>query len=410
MSRRQVLLMSRRARYLVAVLFSFALLSGCSWFGSDDEPEEVQPNPLPKINKEVDVKILWTQSIGNGADDRAIKLKVAAYGGRIFAAAADGHVKALQPADGRIIWQQNVKNFYTKEELNNAFTKNLDTITGGVGAGGDLLVVGTASGEVLALHQSDGSLAWKTSSSSEVLSAPQVDDDLVIVQSIDGKVAAYDAIDGSRRWIYSTSVPALTLRGTAHPIIENELVIAGFANSKIAFLERDTGLAKFEQRVMVSEGNSDLERLVDIDGNMEVLNNVLYVASFQGRFVAIDIAGGRMLWVKEASSLAGIGSGFGNLYLAHADSQLASYNAATGSEVWSVDALLNRDITRPVASGSYVAVTDYEGYIHLLAQSDGRFVGRRKLDGNGIQGGLVAGDGRLYSMGDGGKLSALEIR
>ncbi|SVC58691.1 uncharacterized protein METZ01_LOCUS311545, partial [marine metagenome] len=28
--------------------------SGCSWFGSeDDEPEEIQPNPLPSIQEEV---------------------------------------------------------------------------------------------------------------------------------------------------------------------------------------------------------------------------------------------------------------------------------------------------------------------------------------------------------------------
>ncbi len=409
MTPRKVLIF-RPILYAATALFLLALLNGCSWFGSDDEPEEIKPNPLPRITKEVDVKVLWTQKIGKGTKDSAIRLGAAVYDGRIFAASTDGNVKALQPANGRVIWQQNVKDFYTKEELINAFTKNLDTITGGVGVGGDLVVVGTASGEVIALHQSDGSLAWKARATSEILSAPQADDDLVIVQSIDGKVAAYDAVDGTRRWIYSTSVPSLTLRGTATPIIGNDIVIAGFANSRVAFLDRETGLAKFEQRIMVSEGSSDLERLVDIDGNMEVLEGVLYAVSFQGRFVGIDITSNRLLWIKEASSVTGLGSGFGNLYLAHADSRLTAFNTDNGREVWSVEALLNRDITRPVTSGSYVAITDYEGYIHLLAQSDGRFVGRRKVDGSGVQGGLVAADGRFYAMGNGGKLSALEIR
>ncbi len=403
--------MSKGMALRLVTLFLLALLGSCSWFGGDDdEPEEIKPNPLPSINKEVSVKVLWNRNIGKGAEDRAIRLKPAIHGGRVFAASADGHVKALQPDGGRVIWEQKVKDFYTKQELSNAFTKDIDVITGGVGAGGDLVVVGAASGEVIAMHQSDGSLAWKVRSSSEVLSAPQVDDELVVVQSIDGKVAAFDALDGSRRWLYSTSVPSLTLRGTGTPIIVNDLVIAGFANSRIAFLDREKGLAKFEQRIAISEGSSDLERLVDIDGNMEIIGGVLYAVSFQGRFVGIDMASNRLLWEDEASSVMGLGSGFGNLYLAHADSQLTAFNTDNGREVWSVDALLNRNITTPVASGSYVAVTDYEGYVHLLAQADGRFVGRKKVDGDGVQGGLVAADGRLYAMGDGGKLSALEIR
>ena len=40
---------SRQMRLLVWFLALFAM-SGCSWFGGDDEPEEIKPNPLPSIN------------------------------------------------------------------------------------------------------------------------------------------------------------------------------------------------------------------------------------------------------------------------------------------------------------------------------------------------------------------------
>ena len=50
------------------------------------------------------------------------------------------------------------------------------------------------------------------------------------------------------------------------------------------------------------------------------------------------------------------------------------------------------------------------GYLHLVAQSDGRFVGRRKIDGSGVRSGVVAEDGRLYAMGNKGGLFVLEIR
>ena len=400
---------SHQIRLLVWFLAVLAM-SGCSWFGGDEEPEEIKPNSLERINEEVRLDVLWSHKIGGGSGDRAIRLRPAIIGGRVFAASTDGKIKALTADKGRVIWQKDIKDFYTKEELSFGFSKDLDAITGGVGSGGDLVVVGTGSGEILALNQSDGSLAWKSRVASEVLSQPQIDEDLVVVQSIDGKVAAYDAIDGSRKWIYMTNIPALTLRGTATPIISGDVILVGFSSGRVTLLQKDTGLSGLDTRVGVAQGDSDLERLVDIDGAMAMENGRLYAASFQGRIIGIDIATGRTLWSEEASSVSGVGTGFGNVYLARSDSQISAHNADNGREVWRVDALLHRDITAPVAIGSYLAFTDFEGYLHLMAQSDGRFVGRRKIDGTGARSGVVAEGGRLYAMGNKGSLFVLEIR
>jgi len=392
----------------LVVLMSFT--AGCSWFGDDDEPEEIKPNPLPKIQEEVGLRVVWSKKIGKGADDRAVKILPTVVDTRVFAGAPDGTVKALAIDNGREIWSVKIRNFYSKEELANAFSKDLDTITGGVGVGGDLVVLGSASGDLIALNQSDGTLAWRVSASSEILSPPLVNRDRVIAQTIDGKVTAYDSIDGERLWVYTMNTPPLSLRGTARPLFYGELVIAAFANGRVAFLDQEKGLAAYDQRIGIAQGSTDLERLVDIDGVMQIVEGKLYVASFQGRIVGIDISSGRLLWAEEISSLTGVGSGFGNVYAAHADSQLTAYNGDNGREIWNVDALLHRDITAPVTLGSYLAFTDFEGYAHVVAQSDGRFVGRRKIDGKGIKAGLVSAGGRLYALTDSGTLAAIEIK
>ncbi|MGI9321981.1 MAG: outer membrane protein assembly factor BamB [Pseudomonadales bacterium] len=385
-------------------------IGGCKSNG-DDEPEEIKPTSLKSFKEEVEVEVLWTRKLGKGPEDRAVKIRPAVVGGRVFAASADGTVAAMQASSGNLIWEVQIKDFYDKEELASAFGKDLDVITGGVGAGGDLVVVGTASGEVVALNLSDGSLAWRIPASSEVLAAPQVDRELVVVQTIDGKVAAYDATTGTRNWLYTTTTPALSLRGTATPVLAGEYIIVGFANGRLAMLDRSKGLAGFDERIAIAEGSSDLERLVDIDGNIAIApDGKLYVASFQGRLVGIDIAAGRLMWSEDSSSVVGVGLGFGNVYLSHADSRVTAYDATNGVTIWDVEALLHRDITAPIAIGSYVALTDYQGYVHLLAQADGRFVGRRKIDGDGIKSGLVVDSGRIYALGDGAKLTALEIR
>ena len=242
------------------------------------------------------------------------------------------------------------------------------------------------------------------------MSPPLVNATRVIAQTIDGKVTAYDAIDGQSLWVYTMNTPALTLRGTAQPMLFDETVIVGFANGRVAFLNEEKGLAEFDQRVGIAQGATDLERLVDIDGAMQIDDGKLFVASYQGRIVGIDISSGRMLWAEDLSSLNGVGTGFGNVYVAKADSQLTAYNAANGREIWNVDALLYRDITAPISIGSYLVFTDFEGYAHVVAQSDGRFVGRRKIDGSGVKAGLVSFGDRIYALTDSGTLAAIEIR
>ena len=391
------------------ILAMIALASGCSWF-TDEEEDTRQPAELTAIDIEVSLQRLWSNNIGRGAEDKQIKLLPGHSGSRVFAASADGTVKAIDFGTGRTIWEVNIEDFYSEAERLVAFSDSTDSITGGTGVGDDLVMVGSAAGEVLAIHQADGTLAWRAVTSSEILSPPQADSGIVVAQTIDGKVAAFDSQSGERKWIYSTSTPSLTLRGTS-TVILGDYVIAGFSNGRISVLDKARGLAVIDQRVAAPQGKSDLERLVDIDGIMIQRGAQLFVVSYQGNLMMIDLTRqGRHQMLKETSSAVGLGSGFGNIYLATADSEISAINMDTGKEAWETSALLYRDVTTPVAISSYLAIGDFEGYLHLMAQSDGRFVGREKIDKEGLTSQVVVDGSRIYIMGNSGRLSAYEIR
>ncbi|MBD3649267.1 MAG: outer membrane protein assembly factor BamB, partial [Pseudomonadales bacterium] len=345
-------------------------------------------------------------------EDRAVRLVPAISGSRIFAVSPDGNVMALNISTGKPVWEVEVQDLFSDEEQAAIFPEDIDAITGGVGIGGDLVVVAVVGGKLVALNQSDGSLAWQSDVTSEVLAPPAVDRDLVVSQSIDGKVAAYDALDGTRQWLYSTSVPSLTLRGTATPILLSDLVIAGFANGRIVALNRGQGLPVMDERIAIAQGKSDLERLIDIDGKMVVTLNgaQLFVASYQGNLAAVDLKERRVRWMKEASTVAGLGQGFGNIYISSADSRVAALDMENSRESWENEALLYRDITAPVAISSYIVVGDFEGYIHFIAQSDGRFTGRRRVDGDGVTSPPVVEGSRVYILANSGRLYSYEIR
>jgi outer membrane protein assembly factor BamB len=387
-------------------------LSACSWF-DDDEEVNKDPFPLQSIKTEVSLQTLWSRRVGSTDEDKYQRFVPAIDGDRLYAVGSDGKVVALTLDKGKTIWEANVLSILDSQRDTGFFGSSgssEELVSGGVGAGHDLVLLATNTGYLVALHQSDGSLAWQIRASSEILSPPQINDSIVVAQSVDGVLSGYDPDDGTRKWTFSTSSPKLTLRGTSTPILLADAVIAGFANGRVVMLDIARGLPQWEQKVAIGQGESELERLIDIDGQMVMETGRLFVASYQGQLVALDIASGKIGWQLPASSFVGVGGGFGNVYLAADNSVLTAFDMASSKEIWSIDALTYRDITAPASSGNYIAVGDLEGYVHLIAQSDGRFVGRKKVDGDGIRSTIVTKAGTLYVMGNGGKLSALRIR
>ena len=63
----------------------------------------------------------------------------------------------------------------------------------------------------------------------------------------------------------------------------------------------------------------------------------------------------------------------------------AVLSRSTGASEWRQDELRNRKLTAPEPVDDYVAVGDFEGYVHLLSRYDGRIVARARVDSKGIQ-------------------------
>ncbi len=400
---------SRATTYLSVLLFC----GGCSvWNNYFGDPEEaslkLEPKVLTRFDAEIRLEKLWDRNLGDDVNGREARLVPALVGSRIFAASVDGNAWALDASDGSQIWRVDVGEATGGSWFR--FRSESHIVSGGVGTGAELVFIGLTDGTLLALNQSDGSLSWQTKMTSEMLAPPQVGGDTVIVQSIDGRIIALDALDGEERWAFSTSVPALTLRGTTTPLIRGEFVVTGFANGRIAVLDLRTGIPRLDTKIAVAKGKSDLERLVDVDGAIVVDGSTLVAASYQGNIAAFDLQEGASRWIKELSSTAGLASGFGNIYAVRDNGHVTAFDVQNAKEVWESDALEYREVSTPFTLGSFVLMGDFDGYLHVLAQSDGRFVGRRRVDRKGIQSVAAVDGSRLYIIGNSGRLNAFEIR
>ena len=218
-------------------------------------------------------------------------------------------------------------------------------LSGGVGVYEDTLLVGSSEGYVLRLDANSGEKLWSTPLRGEILSAPQSNGKVVVAQTYDGRLQGLDYETGAILWTYDSNVPVLTIRGTSTPIFNNNQVYAGFANGR----------------------------------------------------------------QQKASSFSGVAQGFSNVYVADEDGTLTAYMRNGQGVRWTQGALAYRELSRPTPVSSYVVVGDFEGYVHVLSQVDGNFVGRFRVDDEGIRADMMSEANVLYVYGNSGELAAYEI-
>lgn len=410
----------RNGLLLTACILALAA-GGCSWFswvpglgGKDEEGDILKPAKLVSFTEEARVRQLWRASIGKGLGRKYLRLAPSLLADQVFAADGYGLVEARNRFTGKRIWRAEIAQDGQRGGMLRGIRlfdrKDPSFVSGGVGAGEGLVFIGTTQGALVALSAADGGEVWRTYVGSEILSRPTVGDDAVFVQTLDGRLLALELTDGAQRWSFDNQVPVLTLRGSAAPVFAGDIVYAGFANGMLSAIKTDNGEPLWEHRLMLPEGRSELDRMVDVDGTPLLAGPILYAASYQGRLKALRRTDGALAWQRETSSYLDLASGYGQIYLVDENDVVIAFDAQTSEEVWRQEGLYRRKLSSPVAFNNYVVVGDDDGHLHALAQSDGRFVSRRKLDGDGLRSAMALAEGRtLYVLGNSGALYALEI-
>ncbi len=354
------------------------------------EPADA-PEALTEIKETASSKILWQAKVGAAEDFEFSPVVEAGY---VYAAGATGDVVKLDAENGKQAWRVNVG----------------ENISGGVGVGGSLVLVGTQKGGVYA-YDITGKLQWKSKLSSEVLSAPKYFDGVVIVRTGDSRIYGINAEDGSRKWVYDRTSPALTLRSSAGVVVDGGAAYSGFAGGKMVAVRADNGKLLWEASVAQPKGVTEIERIADITSLPVFDGPLVYAVAYQGRIAAIDRISGRVIWNRDISSLTGLSIEDGRIFLAHNAGSVYALDYTTGKTFWRQAALKNRQLTKPVPMGNYTAVGDVEGYVHFLSRDDGAFVSRVKTSGSAVmpQMVLINSSTVLAQTRDGG-LYAIQVK
>jgi len=369
--------MTRTLRSVACALLAAAIGAGCaslsqspltSWMTSVPVPSFAwltggshKPGPLPELVATVNPRIDWQQSVGKAGPGFAPAITPSA----IYAAATDGTLVRVDPATGRVEWKVAAGH----------------VLSAGPGAGASLVVVGTDKGDVLAFD-AQGKPRWSARVSSEVIAPPRVTESIVIVFSGDGRIYGLSTNDGKTVWVDPHANPPLTVRNAAGGVVSRGGLFVGTAGGRLLAIDAQTGAIAWDGTVATPKGATELERIADVTSLPYVDDKEACAAAYQGRVACFDVVRGSVIWTRDISSLAGVTADANRLYAVDDKGVVQAFDRSNGASIWKQDVLSKRRIGGPQLIGDELGVVDVEGYLHLLARADGKYVGRIATDGS----------------------------
>lgn len=388
----------RNVHKCILMASALVLLAGCGTrlggIFSKDSDDASAPAELVEFDARLQVETLWQRRVGDGERQLGLYMAPTLAEGRVYVADAGGSLMALEAGSGQDIWSND-----TGLRLSSA---------PGVGAG--VVVATSLDGEVVAFDADSGSERWRTRVSSEVISQPAVGSGLAVVRSIDGRVFGFDLADGNRRWVFERTTPALALRGKSAPLIGQGMAYVGYEDGVLVAVRLQDGLRVWEQRLSEPQGRSEIERLADVGGPMQLGLNEIYAASYGGQLVAIQAQNGQPLWARDLQSYAGVALSGRFLVAGDVESTLWAIDRTNSTALWRQEALRNRWVTTPAVHAEHVLVGDSEGYVHWFDLQSGAPAARTRLSRNPIRGApQVSPDSIAYVLDTHGQLVAYRV-
>lgn len=375
-------------------------VSGCStmkgWFstGSKEEKAASAPMALNDFAPSATVSRLWSTKAGDADPELGVAQAPVIADGRVYAAAGEGGVRALDLQTGAVVWQYKSKS----------------VLTGGPGAGDGLVVVGGLEGEVVALDAASGAEKWTAKVTGEVIAAPTIGQGMVFVRSNDGRVTAFDIANGERRWFWNHELPALTLRGNDAPILGPGFVFVGNDDGSVVALSLSDGRPLWEQAVGQPDGRTELDRIADVDGSPVLDGATLFATSFKKQTMAIDAPSGRPLWAQDHGGGGRPGLAPNSVVVADPSGVVWALDKNGGSALWQQAGLTRRGVSGAAVQGEFAVVGDAEGYLHWLRLDNGDFAARQRVARDPIRAAPVVVDGVLVVQTADGGLSAYKLQ
>ena len=356
-----------KTNILLSIFLIF--ISSCSTltFWSDDSDEDIiEPVALQSIQDEYPISQEWKKSFKG--ENNLGSFKPSFYSGNMIIADPEGNITSTNPQSGKINWKINLER----------------ELAAGVASGFGKLIVSDINGFVIAIDFETQDIIWEKNIGGEVLANTLVSASLILAKNSVGELVALSSSTGEKKWSFRSQLPALTVRGTGEPIIENDVVFSSFDNGRLGAFQLDTGYFLWDAPISFVEGSSELENLIDGDSAPVLAKQLIFATNYQGNLTAFDITQKRPVWNAKASSFHSPVVVNNMIMVVQDNGSILSFSMTNLAPSWTSEEYLRRELSNGVAYKNMMLVGDLEGYVHVINPLTGITLGRKKVSRNPI--------------------------
>lgn len=355
------------------------------------------------------VRQVWSGDAGTGSSKAGrVTASPIVYGGRVYTLDAIGSVTAFSTNGGAVAWRTSL---IPDRETGGGGFFSLGANTPGGGYGGGLaadsgrLYAASGYGNVVALDPANGKKLWERNLGLPVRAAPTASGDRVFVITMEGRFVCLSGIDGAELWAVRGLPQQASLVMNVSPAVAGDTVVVPYPSGDLVALKISDGSALWSESLARTRSTSQMTSLADaarpaIDGG------VVFAVSHAGRMVATQLVGGERLWSLNVASTQTPWVAGDSVFVVDTSGQLLAVTRTTGAVQWTVQLPGSNTWSGPVLAGGKLWLASAKGILIGVDALTGKVASQQEL-GDPVYIAPVVADRRLYALTDKARLIAL---
>ena len=232
----------------------------------------------------------------------------------------------------------------------------------------------------------------------------------MFVKLDDGYTVAIDIENSKVEWQYKGRNVPLSMKGSGSITnLNNNLFIARDDGNLIS-LKKGTGKLNWIVSISPRSGRNELESLRDVEMTPFVKDGTIFVGSFQGNLISVDVFNGNLIWSKPMSILSNIDVDEENVYAADSEGYIFALDRFSGFTKWKLKLENNLIGTQSFSYEKYIINISTKGHIMVIDKNQGKILSLIDIIddvGNQTKGVLI--NKVLYITSENGRLNAIKI-
>jgi outer membrane protein assembly factor BamB len=287
---------------------------------------------------------------------------------------------------------------------------------GGVSYDSGVLYAVNGLGDVEAIDPTSGKRKWKARPAGPARGAPGLGNGNVYVMTQDNQLIALNQTDGSVAWTTSAAVELAGVFGTASPASAQGTVVAGFSSGELNAYRYENGRPLWGDVLSKTSISTSVSSLSDIDADPVIDRGRVFAVGQGGRMVSMDLVTGQRIWEINIAGIATPWVAGEWVFVIDDQARLHCIARSTGKVRWISQLQHYRKEKKttkkgpiywvgPVLAGDRLILANSEGQLVNVSPTDGKVQSTTRV-GAGVSFSPIVANNTLYVLDDSGHITA----